>query len=78
MGPISIDGQLLFTRGYDTREGKICILDSNSLNLLGEIYIMPESDTHIEWVNWLYLSPDGKQLIVTVGSGIVYVYQIAQ
>ncbi|HNS61791.1 MAG TPA: hypothetical protein PKK96_12350 [Anaerolineales bacterium] len=78
VGPISIDGQLLFTRGYDTREGKICILDSNSLNLLGEIYIMPESDTHIEWVNWLYLSPDGKQLIVTVGSGIVYVYQIAQ
>lgn len=78
LGPVSADGKLLFTRGYDSREGKICILDSNSLNLLGEIYVMPDSDTYIEWVNWLYLSPDGKQLIVTVGSGIVYVYQIVQ
>ncbi|MBK9006754.1 MAG: hypothetical protein IPM31_07135 [Anaerolineae bacterium] len=78
LGPISADGELLFTRGYESREGKICILDPNSLVLLGEIRVTSESDTYIEWVNWLYLSPDGKQLIVTVGSGIVYVYQIVQ
>lgn len=77
LGPISSDEKLMFTRGYDSREGRICILDSDSLNLLGEIYVMPESD-NIGWVNWLYLSPDGKQLVVTVGSGIVYVYQIVQ
>jgi WD40 repeat protein len=76
IGPESSDGKLRFTRGYDTREGKVCILDVETLNLLGEIYVMPESDTYIEWVDWLYLSPDGRQLIVTVGSGVIYVYQI--
>jgi WD40 repeat protein len=76
VGPVSGDGKLMFTRGYDNREGKVCILDAGSLSLLGEIHVMPESDTHVEWVDWLYLSPDGRQLIVTVGSGIVYVYQI--
>ena len=76
LGPVSNDGAIMFTRGYETREGKICILDAKSLSLVGEIYVMPESDTYIEWVDWLYLSPDGRQLSVTVGSGIVYVYQI--
>jgi len=76
VGPISNDGELMFTRGYGSREGKVCVLNAESFDLLNEIYIMPESDTYIEWVNWLYLSPDGGQLIVTVGSGIVYVYQI--
>jgi WD40 repeat protein len=75
-GPRSSDKALMFTRGYETREGKICILDTGTLALLGEIHVMPESDSYIEWVDWLYLSPDGRQLIVTVGSGIVYVYQI--
>lgn len=76
VGLISKDERVMFTRGYSNREGKICILDTESMTLLDEIYITPERDTHIEWVNWLYLSPDGKQLIVTVGSGIIYVYQI--
>jgi WD40 repeat protein len=77
-GPVTKDGAIMFTRGYETREGNLCILDAASLTLLGEIYVMPESDTHIEWVDWLYLSPDGRQLIVTVGSGVIYVYQIVQ
>ena len=76
VGPISHDGTLMFSRGYDNREGKVCILDTRSFNLLGEIYITPESDNRIAWVDWLYISPDGNQLIVTVGSGIVYIYQI--
>lgn len=76
VGPISHDGKLMFTRGYESREGKVCILDTKTFNLLNEIYVMPESDTYIEWVGWLYLSPNGQQLIVTVGSGIIYVYQI--
>ncbi|MBN2118790.1 MAG: hypothetical protein JW730_19630 [Anaerolineales bacterium] len=75
-GPISSDGQVMFTRGYKKHEGEICILNAQTLDFLGEIYIAPKSDTSIEWVDWLYLSPDGRQLIVTVGSGIVYVYQI--
>jgi WD40 repeat protein len=76
IGPISADGNLVFTPGYDNREGRICILDAQSSSLLGEIQVIPESNSEIRWVDWLYLSPDGQQLIVTVGSGIVYVYQI--
>ena len=76
IGPVSGDGKLMFTRGYDIHEGRICILDAESLSPLGEIYVIPESDSFVEWVDWLYLSPDGKQLIVTVGSGIIFVYQI--
>lgn len=75
-GPKAVDKKLMFTRGYDNREGKICILEVETMNLLGEILVMPVSNTYVEWVNWLYLSPDGRQLIITVGSGIIYVYQI--
>ncbi len=27
-------------------------------------------------IDWLYLSPDGRQLLVTLAGGPVYVYQI--
>jgi len=74
-GPVSADKGLIFTRGYDKREGKICILDADKMSLLGEILVVPESD-NLGWMDWLYLSPDGGQLIVTVGSGVIYVYQI--
>jgi len=70
VGPQSVDQKLLFTLGYDSHEGEICILNAESMELLGSL--------QAPWANWLYLSPDGKQLIVTVGSGSVYVYQIVQ
>jgi len=76
-GPISNDGQLLFTRGYGRYHGgEICILNPETFDLLGTLSILPDDDDG--WIDWLYLSPDGKQLLVTVGSGIVYVYQIAE
>lgn len=76
-GPVSKDGRLLFTVGYDRYHGgEICILDPVTFELLDTISVVSKDDTR--WVDWIYLSPDGKQLIVTVGSGVVYVYQIIQ
>jgi WD40 repeat protein len=77
VGPITSDQNLLFTRGYDQQyAGEICILNPQTLELLGTLPVL-SSDSGDGWVGWLYLSPDGRQLIVTVGSGIIYVYQIA-
>lgn len=70
VGPQSVDQKLLFTLGYDSHEGEVCILNAETMELLGSL--------RAPWANWLYLSPDGKQLIVMVGSGSVYVYQIVQ
>jgi len=69
VGPQSVDRKLLFTMGYDSREGEICVLNAETLELLDSL--------HVQWATWAYLSPDGRQLIVTAGSGIVYVFQIA-
>ena len=76
-GPISRDGQLLFTVGYDRDDGgEICILNPATYELLETISVIPGDGSG--WVDWVYLSPDGRQLLVTVGSGIVYVYQIGE
>jgi WD40 repeat protein len=72
IGPVTLDKQLMFTRGYEAREGKVCVLHPETMALLGEVSVMPEN----AGVEWLYLSPNGRQLIITVGSGVVYVYQI--
>jgi WD40 repeat protein len=68
VGPKSIDQKLLFTLGVETHDGEICVLNAETMELL-DLVLVP-------WANWLYLSPDGKQLIVTAGSGIVYVIQV--
>lgn len=68
VGPQSIDKQLLFTIGYDTHSGEICILNFSTLELLGTLYA--------PWGSWPYLSPDGSQLIVPAGGNIFYVYQV--
>lgn len=70
VGPQSLDKQLLFTIGYDAHLGQICILNALTMELLSTF------DT--PWGGWPYLSPDGKQLIVTAGGSTVYVYQIAR
>lgn len=76
IGPLSADKNLLFTRGYGhDHAGEVCILDPQNFNLLGTIKVIA-NDEDDAWMDWLYMSPDGRQLIVTVGSGIIYVYQI--
>jgi WD40 repeat protein len=76
VGPVSQDKTLLFTRGYEEREGEICILNAQNMELLHTIQVIQPTYGFLHWVDWPFISPDGKQLIVTGGSGFVYVYQI--
>lgn len=76
VGPFSQDETLLFTRGYDNHEGGICVLNAKTMELMGTLPVMHPNFQVRQWVDWPFLSPDGKQLIVTGGSGFVYVYQI--
>ena len=77
VGPISADGKLLFAKGYDSKEGQICILDTENYNLLNTINVLPEASVnrHIG-VDWLYLSPTKKQLFIALSEGMIYVYQV--
>jgi WD40 repeat protein len=75
-GPLSADGSLRFTLGYNTRDGQICILDAATLELLSSIAVIPPPANWAFYLDWLYLSPDGSQLIATTSSGVLYVYQI--
>lgn len=77
VGPLSQDKTLLFTRGYEEREGQICILNAQTMELLNTIRVIQQPTYRsLQWVDWPFISPDGKQLIVTGGSGFIYVYQI--
>jgi hypothetical protein len=77
VGPISSDQNLLFTLGHGKNHaGQVCILKPQTFELLGTLPVL--SGDADGWMDWLYLSPDGRQLIVIVGSGIIYVYQVAQ
>ncbi|MFT3891960.1 MAG: WD40 repeat domain-containing protein [Anaerolineales bacterium] len=76
VGPLSQDKNILFTRGYKDHEGEICVLNAQTMELLNTISVMQSDYKSLQWVDWPFVSPDGKQLIVTGGSGFVYVYQI--
>lgn len=76
-GPLSTDGALRFTRGYDTRQGQICVLDALTLSLRATLNVLAPDAPAADRLGWLYLSPDGGQLSVTVAGESVYVYQVA-
>jgi WD40 repeat protein len=73
-GPVTADGRLMFSVGYESREGEICVLDAADLHLIRTIRVLPSSSGEFT-LDWVYLSPDGSQLLTT-NLGSLYVYQI--
>lgn len=78
VGPTTVDGNLMFTKGYDTREGQICILNANDMQLLQTIEAKSDTSSNYDPIGWLYLSPDGRQLLVSSYSGVLQVYQVTE
>jgi WD40 repeat protein len=74
IGPKSLDEKLTFTLGYESREGQICVLNTDTRELIRTIPVEKTPSNY--FVEWLYISPDGKQLLVTTVSGVSYIYQI--
>ena len=60
---------MMFTRGYDSLAGNICILHAESKELLS---ILPAGNHNIG----VYLSPDGTRLYVPTWDGTVWIYQV--
>jgi len=72
-GPVTKDGNLRFTFGLANMQGRICILDAHDNHLIDSFEIPDGTRT-----SWLYISPNGSQLIVTSYDGPIYVYQIQE
>lgn len=75
-GPLTADGALQLTLGYEDREGQICLLNAADHSLVEAVEIFATGDPNTATIAWLYLSPQGERLIVTTGSGVVLVYQV--
>jgi len=75
-GPTTQDGKILFTLGYKKLQGRICILDAQDLHMIESFTVFPRESTLSGEISWLYISPDGSQLIIVMGDGAIYVYQI--
>ena len=82
-GPLTPDGQLLFTLGYTSygqnyggRAGQVCILDPQDLRLLQSLTVIPPEVAGALETAWVYLSPSGDQLLVSSRDGVVFVYQV--
>ena len=76
-GPVSNDGGLRFTKGRGELVGKICILDNQTMELMGTFQVLPKLGYGYSYVAWPFLSPDGTQLIVPTYDGLLFIYQIA-
>ncbi len=77
-GPITPDGKLMFTRGYDAYEGQICILQTADWQLLQTVAVKSEIANQYDPMEWLYLSPGGEQLVVSSYSGVLQIYQVTE
>lgn len=75
-GGKSKDGNLIFTVGYNSKEGQVCVLDAHDHHLIQLINVIPHPNYELE-VAGLALSQDGKILIIATTMGTVNVYQIA-
>lgn len=75
-GPITQDGRLRFTRGVGSRDGQICLLNEAGQTLRGVIEVV-DGVTRYTAIRWLYLSPDGTQLLVNLNDGAVLVFEVS-
>lgn len=75
-GPVTTDGKVRFTIGVESRNGQICILDETDFSLLQTIEVLPSSAASAAPIYWLYLSPNGAQLIVNLYEGAMLVYEV--
>jgi len=75
-GPVSRDGELMFTRGYAVREGQICVLNAHTGGLVAVLTVIPQEFAEMVRIGWPNLSPDGKQILVESYDGVLHVFQI--
>ena len=69
VGPVSADGEIMFTGGYGSLSSNICVLKAESKELLS---ILPGPSR----MGGVYLSPDGTRLYVPTWDGTVWIYQV--
>jgi WD40 repeat protein len=74
-GTLSADGSLLFTAGYDSNDGQVCVLNAADHQLIQVLDVIPEAGRDYAGLSALTLSPDGTQLALSTWGGMVYVYQ---
>jgi WD40 repeat protein len=76
-GPVTKDGKIRFSRGYDRAEGRICVLDARDFSVLQTIQVASEGSPD-GLVGWPVLSPNGRQLAVPLWGGQILVYQVGE
>ncbi|MGB8252872.1 MAG: hypothetical protein WCF08_06625, partial [Anaerolineaceae bacterium] len=74
-GPVTTDSKLMFTMGYESRDGQVCVIDTQSMSLIQIIPVIPNPSYKFS-VAGFFLSPDGKSLIVATTMGTVNLYRI--
>jgi WD40 repeat protein len=74
-GPMFEDGKFKFTMGYDRNENKICVLDSETNQLVGIFSPFGETD-EARYINGILVSPDGKQLLIADNYDVIEIYTI--
>lgn len=72
----SLDGKLIFSRGIDSRQGQVCVLQAGTQELLHVIQVAPSVASYVVGVGDPTISPDGTQLLIPTQQGVVYVYQV--
>lgn len=76
VGPTTTDGKVTFTRGYGSHRGQVCILDATDSHLIQAVQMISDTADIYDPIEWVYLSPDGVQLLISTYSGVLHVYQI--
>lgn len=76
VGPTTTDGSLMFTQGFDEHAGQICILNAGDYQLVQTMPLNASMDSNNDPMAWLYLSPNGNQLLVSTYSGVIHVFQV--
>lgn len=76
-GPTTSDGNLIFTVGYYSWEGKVCVIDAQDYHLVRTIDVIPSADYNLT-VAGMLLTSDGRRLLIATTMGTMEIYQVVK
>lgn len=74
-GFLAAEGKLIYTLGYESHDGQVCVLDAQDYHLIRTLQVISPSADSRTYLSGLQLSPDGKYLLAGLNNGAIYVLQ---
>lgn len=76
VGPLSADGEIRFSLGFDSLYGQVCVLREKDHQLIYRLRVFSSQDESSVSIRRVFLSADSTRLFLVTQDGPIFVYQV--